>query len=249
MLRLNQWDMSVLPSPFPDNGAELGGTHWFGEKVQLDYAAYAVSGFKAANDATDLDWVQSRSPSLFYVDNNARPTVGGRVAGTVRLGENSDISLGGSAMYGTFDPKNDLAYSIVGADITFRANKTIVRAEYLVRRQDLDTSDPARFKYSISRQRGDFFTKHGAYVELEQRVSSRVALLGRADGMARYGNVAAASELVDGSTVIRGTLGGAYTFERGMRLKLSTEYWRFSDNDTNGRDKDILVHAALVGSF
>jgi hypothetical protein len=249
MLRLNQWDMSVLPSPFPDNGVELGGSHWFGETVQLDYAAYAVSGFKAAVDATDMDWVQSRSPSLYYTDNNARPSVGGRVAGTLRISDESDLSVGGSYMYGTLDPQNTLAYSIVGGDVTFRADKTILRAEYLARRQDLDTSDPTRFKYSVSKERGDFFTKHGAYAEIEQRVNPHVALLGRVDGMARYGNVAAASELVNGSTVVRGTVGGAYTFERGFRLKLSTELWRFSDLDANGRDKDLLVHAALVGSF
>jgi hypothetical protein len=249
MLRLNQWDMSVLPSPFPDNGAEIGGTHWFGDTAQIDYAAYAVAGFKAAKDATDIDWIQSRSPSLYYVDNNARPAVGGRFAGTLRLGDDSDVSLGGSFMYGTLDRDNTISYAIAGADVTFRANKTIVRAEYLSRRQDLDTSDPSRFKYSISKERGDFFTKHGAYVELEQRVSSHVTLLARADGMARFGNVAAGSELVDGSTVIRGTLGGAYSFERGIRLKLSSEYWRFSDNDASGYDKAVSLHVAVVGSF
>jgi hypothetical protein len=249
MLRLNQWDMSVLPSPFPDNGVELGGTHWFGDTAQIDYAAYAVAGFKANNDSLDMDWVQSRSPSLYYVDNNARPTVGGRLAGTLRLGENSDVSLGGSMMYGTFNPANTLSYAIAGADLTFRVDKTILRAEYLARRQEFDTSDPTRFKYSVSPERGNFFTKHGAYVELEQGFMSRVALLVRADGMARYGNVAAASPLDDGSTVLRGTLGGAYTFERGLRLKLSTEYWRFSDHDENGHDKAVSIHAAIVGSF
>jgi hypothetical protein len=193
--------------------------------------------------------VQSRSPSLYYVDNNARPTVGGRLAGTVRLGDDSDVSLGGSAMYGTFNPDNSLSYAIVGSDLTLRLNKTILRAEYLVRRQQFDTSDPTRFKYSVSKERGDFFTKHGAYVEIEQGVQRKVALLGRLDGMARYGNVLAGSELSDGSTVIRGTLGGAYTFERGFRVKLSTELWRFSDFDANGHDKAVSIHAAVVGTF
>ncbi|MBK7400953.1 MAG: hypothetical protein IPJ34_33040 [Myxococcales bacterium] len=85
MLRKNEWNMGVLPSPFPDNGVEVSGTHWFGESVQLDYALYAVSGFKAASDATDLDFQLNRQP--YYTDNNSRPTVGGRLALTFKLGE------------------------------------------------------------------------------------------------------------------------------------------------------------------
>lgn len=250
MLRLSSWNMSVLPSPFPDNGVELGGTHWIGTKAQIDYAAYVVSGFKGANDSFDVDWIQSRSPSLYYADNNGRPTVGGRLATTVRLGPTTDLTLGASGQHGTYNPDNTLTYSIVGGDISFRADKTIVRVEYLVRRQELDASNPARFKYSISRERGDFFTKHGAYVEVEQGLTSRVALLGRVDGMARFGNLARESDLVDGSTVVRGTVGGLVTIERGFRLKLSTEFWRFSDNDLrNGTDKAVSIHTALVGAF
>jgi hypothetical protein len=36
MLRSNDWNLGVLPSPFPDNGVEIAGSHWFGERVQLD---------------------------------------------------------------------------------------------------------------------------------------------------------------------------------------------------------------------
>ena len=38
MLRRTEWNGGVLPSPFPDNGAEVNGTHWFGSSAQLDYA-------------------------------------------------------------------------------------------------------------------------------------------------------------------------------------------------------------------
>src|SRR6185369_11625644 len=68
MLRLRQWNMSVLPSPFPDDG-----TKFFGDSLQLDYAVYAVSGFKAEARPIDLDFRLSRTPQ-YYVDNNARPT-------------------------------------------------------------------------------------------------------------------------------------------------------------------------------
>lgn len=249
MLRLSSWNMSILPSPFPDNGVEVGGTHWFGSNVQVDYAAYAISGFKGANDALDLDWVQSRSPNLYYVDNNGRPAVGGRVVGTVRLGPATDFTLGASVMHGTFNPDNTLAYSIAGGDVTFRHEKTTIRAEYLARRTEFDTSNPARFKYSVTRERGDFFLKHGAYVEIEQGISSKVSLTGRLDGMARLGNVAADSPLQDGSTIGRFTIGSLFTIERGIRLKFSSEFWSFSDDNLRGQDRAVSIHTALVGSF
>ena len=108
MLRLRDWNMGVLPSPFPDNGLEASGTHWFGSKVQFDYAAYGVSGFKAGYTGTDLDFIQSRSGSFYYVDNNSVPTFGGRLAFTFKLGERSDLTLGGSGMAGFFDPNHEL---------------------------------------------------------------------------------------------------------------------------------------------
>ena len=32
MLRLSEWNMSILPAPWVDNGLELNGTHFFGER-------------------------------------------------------------------------------------------------------------------------------------------------------------------------------------------------------------------------
>src|SRR5688572_1251688 len=52
MLRLNDWNEGVLPSPYVDNGVEVGGTHWFGLALQFDYAAYVVGGLRGENDAT-----------------------------------------------------------------------------------------------------------------------------------------------------------------------------------------------------
>src|SRR5262249_26523519 len=125
MLRFRLWNNGVLPSPFPDNGVELSGKHAFGETFALDYAAYAVSGMKG--DGADLDFVQSRGGSFYYVDNNGRPTVGGRLGMTQRLTTFSDLTVGASAMYGTFDPGNSLAYTILGADAALRVARTNLR--------------------------------------------------------------------------------------------------------------------------
>jgi hypothetical protein len=250
MLRMRQWNMSVLPSPFPDNGLEVNGTKWLGPSVQLDYAAYAVTGFKAENNPVDIDFKLSRSPKNYYVDQNARPTFGGRAALTFKLGEASDLTFGASTMYGTYDPDNNQAYWIIGGDATLRVDKTNIRAEYLGRRTEFSTADKALFKYVVADERGDFSMKHGAYLEVEQGLTSDLDLIGRVDGMYRVGNVEAASELSRRSSVFRYTLGTAYAIERGLRIKFSTELWEFSDRDAlTGRKLELSMHTALAGSF
>ena len=250
MLRMRQWNQGVLPSPFPDNGLEINGTKWLGESVQLDYAAYAVTGFKAEANALDIDFKLSRSPQSYYVDDNARPTFGGRAALTFKLGDASDLTLGASGMYGTYDPNNFQSYAIIGGDATLRLDKTNIRAEYLGRRTEFSVADRTLFKYVVADERGDFSMKHGAYFEVEQALTPDLDIVGRVDGMFRVGNVEAASELSRRSSVFRYTLGTAYAIERGLRIKFSTELWEFSDRDAStGRKLELSMHTALAGSF
>jgi hypothetical protein len=250
MLRMRDWNLGVLPSPFPDNGLEMNGTFWAGSALQIDYAAYAVTGFKADAKPLDIDFKLSRSPSSYYVDDNARPTFGGRLAGTLKLSDVSDMTAGLSIMRGTYDPDNDLSYLIFGGDLTLRLDKTNIRMEYLGRRQQFSTDDKTVFKYVVADTRGDFFMKHGVYAELEQGVTPELDLIGRVDGLYRVGNVEAASQLSRRSDVFRYTIGMAYAIERGLRVKLSTELWEFSDPDAiSGRKVELSMHAALAGSF
>jgi hypothetical protein len=250
MLRMRDWNLGVLPSPFPDNGLEVNGTVWAGSSLQIDYAAYAVTGFKGDAKPLDIDFKLSRSPESYYVDDNARPTFGGRLAGTLKLSDVSDVTAGLSVMRGTYDPDNDLSYLIVGGDLTLRLDTTNIRMEYLGRRQEFSTDDKTVFKYVVADTRGDFFMKHGAYAELEQGITPELDLIGRVDGLYRVGNVEAASQLSRRSDVFRYTVGMAYAIERGLRVKLSTELWEFSDPDaTTGRKLELSMHAALAGSF
>lgn len=247
MLRMRQWNMGVLPSPFPDNGIEMNGTKQIGEALQFDYAAYAVTGFKADPRPTDIDFKLSRRPDSYYTDNNARPTVGGRLSLTYRVGEQSDVTLGASTMYGTYDPDNQQSYLIVGGDLTMRFDRTNIRLEYLGRRTTFDTVDRTRYKFLVV---DDFTMKHGAYAEIEQGLTPELDLIARVDGMYRVGNVEAASELTSKSSVYRYTLGTAYAIERGLRIKFSTELWQFSDVEAvSNRKIDLAMHAALAGSF
>ncbi|HMI89652.1 MAG TPA: hypothetical protein VK550_36515 [Polyangiaceae bacterium] len=248
MLRKNAWNNGVLPAPFPDVGIELSGTHWFGETAQFDYAAYTVSGFRNSGaNPTDLNFQESHLP--YYVDNNARPAIGTRIALTFKLGAMADTTVGGSAMTGTYDHRNDLTYFIGGADLSLRVERTTIRIEYLLRRQEFDASNPALFKYDISPRQGDFFAKHGAFIELEHPLARRLDAVWRADAMFRTGNVLASSELSDGSSVLRATFGLALAVERNLRLKCSAELWQFSDPDARGRQTEISAHWGAVGTF
>src|SRR5262249_45690135 len=55
------WNEGILPAPWVDNGIELLGT-WFVRGGRVDYAAYILSGPKAAAGAADFDFISSREP-------------------------------------------------------------------------------------------------------------------------------------------------------------------------------------------
>jgi len=249
MLRMRDWNLGVLPSPFPDNGVEVDGAHWFGDTAEIEYAAYAVSGFKASQGALDLDFVESHSGSLYYVDNNNLPAGGGRLAMTLKLGPGVDLTYGASGMYGTYDPQNKFTYGIFGGDVWLRFGRTNVRAEWLMRRQTFDTSNQSALKYTVSPTGGDFFVKHGAYVEVEQPLGAGVDGIVRVDGLLRLGNIAAGSPLSNEATVLRYTLGTSIVIARGVRLKLSPELYQFNYTDAAGRNLEVCLQTAVAGAF
>ena len=151
-------------------------------------------------------------------------------------------------MRGTLDPRNKLAYTILGADLAFRFDRTNLRLEYLVRREQIDVSDPTRFKYDVA-SGGDYFLKHGGYAELELPVTRDLDMVGRFDFLYRSGNVLATSPLLAHSAVTRYTLGSAYTVERGYRVKLSGEAYSFSDVGPTDHHTALSAHLGVVGSF
>jgi hypothetical protein len=260
MLRKGDWHEGVLPSPFPMNGAEINGTHWAGSSAQLDYAAYIATGFKNDVDPnpTDLDFQESHLP--YYVTSNPRPAAGARLALTFKIGGSADTTIGASALGGTYDPHDRLSYAIVGADWSVRIGRTALRMEYLVRRQQMDTSNPDIFKYAVAPSNGDFVAKHGGYVEIEVPITDKLDALGRADALYRVGNVAnpaagsgnelaTYSPLSSESYVVRETFALAYALERNFRFKGSVEGWEFSYADPTGRSALLSFHLGAVGSF
>jgi hypothetical protein len=62
--------------------------------------------------------------------------------------------------------------------------------------------------------------------------------------MHRLGNVPASSSLRSESAILRHTLGGNILIGRGLRLKLTTEIWDFSDFSD-----EVAIHAGVVANF
>ncbi|HET9623925.1 MAG TPA: hypothetical protein VFP84_21280 [Kofleriaceae bacterium] len=247
MLRMNDFNLGILPSPWVDNGIELAGAHFFSQAVQLDYAASAIGGPRAGTDASDFDYKQSRSGEAYYVDNNSRPSFTGRVALNV-VHDRTIVTAGVSGMAGTYDPANRLKYQIVGADLQVEISRVFLRAEYLVRRTQMAlTDDPvARFKYGPGKngKYDPYFLKSGWYAELEAPLTDRIDLIGRWDGLRRQGNVLRTSALREDSALLRYTLGTSVRIKGATRVKLSGEFYDFSDFDD-----EIAVHLALVGAL
>ncbi len=241
MLRLREWNMSILPSPYVDNGLEVYGTHWFGDDVQLDYAAWIVSGLKGSDGGTDLDFVLSRSGALYYVDNNSEPAVGGRVAWTFNLGDDFAATLGASGAAGHYDPSRQLGYVILGADLYLRISELVVRAEYLARRTDMG---PGAERFTTVVEGAPFFVKDGFYVEGELPLGERWELLARFDGLRRRGPVPRSAALRTESAVLRTTLGGTFAVIQAARIKASVELWDFSDFAD-----EVAFHVGVVANF
>lgn len=258
MLRWADWNLGVLPSPFPDNGIEVGGTHWFADAAQLDYALYAIAGFRSDETVVDIDWSNSFSQSGYLVDNNARPALGGRSAVTFRFADTNDLTIGASLMYGTYDPQNRYAYTIAGADFATRLGRTQIRAEYLLRHQTFGVPAGVVFQEAVpAGQTTQAFDKHGYYVEIEHAMTDSLGLVGRVDGLYRRGNVPVDSSLAPKAAVTRYTGGLTVAVVPGWRVKASGELWAFANDAAWGfqglrpvyDQLQLAFHLAVVGTF
>jgi hypothetical protein len=247
MLHLREWNMSILPAPWVDNGIEIQGSHFVSELSQIGYALHAVSGPRASAEAVDFDFIQSRTPSLYYVDNNSRPALGARAWASIGFGPSTQLSLGSSAMYGTYDPDNELEFWILGADAVLRTDPVTVRAEYLLRRTEMSLGeDPdSRFRYTTGpdRRPDGFFLKDGFYGEVEVPWG-RVDLVARWDGLRRLGNVVQTSALRSKSLLLRYTAAMSIRVEAAMRIKISAELYDASDFED-----EVAIHVGVASAF
>jgi hypothetical protein len=246
MLHGSQWAEGILPAPWVDNGIELLGTRFVGGG-RVDYAAYILSGPKGTTANGDLDFIASRSPSQYYVDNNSEPVIGARLSGTADFDSaGHGITLGASIMTGHYDPDRRLGFLIGGADVVVNLEGAMIRAEYLARRTDISVdSDPAIWRYAAgaSGTSADHFFKHGFYAELEVPIG-RVDAFARFDGLLRFGNTLATSGLSSSARLLRYTGGAAVRVSDNIRIKASAEYYQIND-----LGDDIALHLAVATPF
>ncbi|HET7500990.1 MAG TPA: hypothetical protein VFK02_08310 [Kofleriaceae bacterium] len=236
MLHNLEWNEGILPAPWVDNGVELFGTRFVGAG-RVDYAAYVLSGPKGPADAIDFDFVSSRNPNQYYVDNNSEPVVGARLSGTIDFdSDGHGVTLGASLMTGHYDPDRRLGFLIAGADLVASLDGLVIRGEYLARRTDLTiAAGPAA--------RDDHFFKHGFYAEAEVPLGA-VDAFARFDGLIRSGAVATGVLLPASSRLLRYTAGAAIRLSANIRLKSSVEYYQFSDFAD-----DVALHLGVATPF
>lgn len=210
----------VLPMPFSDEGASLAfGAPLMGEViVSLD--TYVINGLQGTADGVDFDL------SRDYVDNNSRPSAGGRLY----LGNNL-LRLGSSIVGGQFSPSGgsgpaneDLYYQVYGWDATFRYQDVFrVQCEYARRDSDRIGESFADMGPLRLRDKVD-----GYYIESELLVSRRylISLLARYDWQQQSLTQAPEGFSVAASAgVTRWTFGLNVNLVGGSLLMLNYEHW------------------------
>jgi hypothetical protein len=246
MLHHTRWNEGILPAPWVDNGVELLGTRFVGGG-RVDYAAYILSGPKGTSATGDLDFIASRNPNLYYVDNNSEPAFGARLSGTVDFDTTGHgMTFGASFMSGHYDADRHLGFLIGGADLVVNLDGLVLRAEYLARRTDIQViGNPGLWRYPAGTAgiSDDHFFKHGFYAEAEVPIGA-VDLFGRFDGLLRFGNALMASQLSSNARLLRYTAGGSVRISENIRIKASAEYY-----ESNDLGNDVALHLAVATPF
>ena len=245
MLRLHEYNLGVLPAPYVDQGLEINGTHWFGDTVQFDYAGYVISGLQTNRDGVDIDFQATRTPN--YIDNNSEPAIGGRLTLTWDVSPDVMFTLGASGMVGRPDPERERKYIVFGTDFYARIAMLNLHAEYLIRRTEmaLGNNPNERFRYGPGKNGyDDAFLKDGFYIQTDFIVSERVELVARFDGLRRLGNVVINSPLRKRSSILRYTAGLNLVLDGSVRIKISGEYYDFSDFSD-----EVALNAGVAAAF
>ena len=246
MLHHTSWNEGILPAPWVDNGVELLGTRFVGGG-RVDYAAYILSGPKGSAQNGDLDFIASRDPNRYYVDNNSEPAGGARLSGTIDFDTTGHgVTFGASVMAGHYDSARQLGFLIGGADVVVNLDGLVLRAEYLVRRTDIEvTATPGLWRYPPGSPGipGDHFLKHGFYGELDVPIGA-VDLFARFDGLLRFGNALVSSGLSSSARLLRYTAGSSVRISENIRIKASAEYYQ-----SNDLGDDVALHLAVATPF
>ena len=269
MIHSNEWGMGVLPIPYVDTGIEMFGTVRPKDYLSFSYAAHVVNGWKGPAQTNgsppvhDFSFRRMRfvTTTDYVVDNNRWPAVGGRAALTFsRTSEmpalTPDLTVGASAMYGTYDDYDKLSYLIYGVDFYMRVWRINLRGELIRRQQEvdprlLDYNTPVPHTTGLLNVTLDppTVTKDGFYIESDFPLGGYLEGVLRCDGMRRAGPreartnpdqaalppdqrtyaPAAAAALDFDDWIMRYTVGFNIIPITGAKIKLSYEYWNFKN--------------------
>jgi hypothetical protein len=235
------FNLGVVSQPYVDSGVVIYGQVWPADFIQLWYGAYVVSGMRGQND---LDYIAMRTTP--YLDNNHEPAGGGRLSLTFSSQEPGaifkDLSLGGSAMYGHYDPDRKRYYAAFGADASLRFYIFTLRSEAAFMRLQINP-DQSLYRFQLI---DDFIDKEGYFVELEHPVGRRLALLYRWDTLYRKGMPMPGADprLSSDSHMLRYTQALQVSLADSMYLKGSYEYCMMNDFPNFHS-----VHVGIGGSF
>jgi hypothetical protein len=233
-------NLGVIALPYVDTGALVYGIRWLGERVQLWYGIYGVSGLRGSND---VDWMAMRS--IPYNDNNRLPSGGARLAFSYAADPGAffgDANIGASYTGGRYDRDATREYHAWAADATLRFGKLVLRGEYAARRTDLDAAATG-YPFELV---DDWFEKEGFYAEAEAPLGRYLAAVYRYDELRRTGTPLPGSvaELSAESVMKRHSAGFVVTPVSAIFLKLGWELWQTSDFG-----EFHTYHAGIGGAF
>jgi cytochrome c5 len=216
----------VLPMPYSDEGALVNMSMPIGCDWNATIDTYLVNGLRGGSSG--IDFFDSRD----YVDNNAKPAVGGRATlGTDHLRAGTSI-VGGrfnaDGSTGVF--ATDLTYQIWGFDLSAHYEDLIrIQAEYARRDSDRLVLLPGM---PVANEQID-----GYYVESELRIccQPRIGFLVRIDSQQREAlRPPVGSSLASGNFAVdRFTWGFNVTLPGGSLVMINHERWNLPANLEN----------------
>ncbi len=120
-----------LYPPWWDEGAMVSGRIPFGpeDEHELFYAGYVINGF----DEQGLDGIHKRTIG----DNNKNKTLGGRVSGTFRLGDETQVTVGAAGMTGKYDAFDRRSFYAAEGDLEFSSGPFSVYVEAFYRPSEI----------------------------------------------------------------------------------------------------------------
>jgi hypothetical protein len=216
-----------LYAPYWDEGLMARGRTTFGAREQhaLAFAAYVINGYSAEG----LAGFHKRTIG----DNNENKTLGLRISTTLRLGDDSALSIGAATQVGKSDPKDERDFHAVELDLELVWGPARIYAEIFHLAAEFDAGvveNPSARVHEVSRL-------YGLKLRPEVRLSDLVSVFVQADHLLarqppRTGGLLSLFDLGDEETAIT-------TVIAGVKLDLTASVKLRLEGGAFFRDSDL----------